>query len=44
MLQNLKKTTDLITFTEEILTGKLHFLKSGCPYKILYAYSVFMIL
>ena len=28
--QKMKKTADLVTFTEEILNGKLHFLCSGC--------------
>ena len=29
MRPNLQKTADLVTFTEEILNGKLHFLCSG---------------
>ena len=29
MLPNLQETVDLVTFTEEILKGKLHFLCSG---------------
>ena len=28
--QKMKETVDLVTFTEEILNGKLHFLCSGC--------------
>ena len=28
MLPNPQKTADLVTFTEEILIGKLHFLRS----------------
>ena len=30
MRPNPYKTADLVTFTEEILNGKLHFLHSGC--------------
>ena len=29
MLPNLQETADLVTFTEEILNGKLHFLYSA---------------
>ena len=32
MWPNPQKTADLVTFTEEILTGKLHFLCSGRCY------------
>ena len=33
------KDSDLVTFTEEILNGKLHFLCSGCCYlKIAYKF------
>ena len=28
MLPNLQETADLVTFTEEILNGKLHFLRN----------------
>ena len=28
--QKMKETADLVTFTEEILNGKLHFLCNGC--------------
>ena len=32
MWQNLQETVDLVTFTEEILNGKLHFLCSGVTF------------
>ena len=30
MWPNPQETADLVTFTEEILNGKVHFLCSGC--------------
>ena len=39
MLPNPQKTADLVTFTEDILNGKLHFLCSGSHgYNLLFSY------
>ena len=38
MRLNPDETADLVTFTEETLSGKLHFLCSVCTLMILYIY------
>ena len=35
MRPNPQETVDLVTFTEEILNGKLHFLRSECKQKLI---------
>ena len=50
MWPNPQKTADLVTFTEEILNGKLHFLRSVvnetkiCEFNIIITFYVIMLL